>query len=148
MGNLAEGVSQTPMRFPTRDTHATSPDTGFDHGVDDVEESFPRGADGSHACRATPEAVGVSAEEHAEVLRKLKSLRETVVQNQRFSDETQTRLFDELKSDRSRVRELELQLTRVQGQLDMLIQMSRPVAMPTFAAQATPNQRGTGPDTA
>ena len=124
------------MSFPTRDTHATSPDTGFDHDVAEVEVSVQRGTDGSHARRATSEVVGVSAEEHAEVLRELKSLRETVIQNQC--------LIDELKSDRSRMREFELQLTRVQGQLDLLVQMSRPVAMPTFAAQATPSQQGTG----
>ena len=30
MGNPAEGVSQTPMSFPTPSTLATSPDTGIE----------------------------------------------------------------------------------------------------------------------
>ena len=78
-GNLAEAVSQTPMSFPTQDTHATLPDIGFDHDVADVEVSVQRGTGGSYARRATPEVVGVSAEEHAEVIQELKSLREAVV---------------------------------------------------------------------
>ena len=47
MGNLAEGVSCTPMSSPNQGTLATLPDIGIDHDEDVVRGVPPRGTGGS-----------------------------------------------------------------------------------------------------
>uniref|UniRef100_M4BQ78 Uncharacterized protein n=1 Tax=Hyaloperonospora arabidopsidis (strain Emoy2) TaxID=559515 RepID=M4BQ78_HYAAE len=125
MGNLVEGVSHTPMCSQTQGIPATSPDTGIGHHDDVVAVPSPHGTGGSLAGQATPVAVGVSAAAHESLVHEVNSLRETLGRTQRTID-----------------------ATRMEVQLDLLIRMQQPVAWPTSAAQAPPDQPGTDSDTA
>lgn len=77
-GSPAEEALQTPTSYTTKDTNATSPDTGVDHGDDVSREASSHGTEGSPARQATPAEAGVSAQAHAELLHEVKQLRETL----------------------------------------------------------------------
>uniref|UniRef100_A0AAV1TXD0 Uncharacterized protein n=1 Tax=Peronospora matthiolae TaxID=2874970 RepID=A0AAV1TXD0_9STRA len=132
------------MSFQTQGTHATSPDIGSDHDDDVVEVPAPHGTTNSLAYQATPVAVGVSAESHAELVKKVEDLRETLGQTQNALGEARSRLAT-LEGDRARLQMMESLQTRVEAQLDLLIRMQHPVATPMYAAQAPSSQHGTGP---
>uniref|UniRef100_A0AAV1TJD2 Uncharacterized protein n=1 Tax=Peronospora matthiolae TaxID=2874970 RepID=A0AAV1TJD2_9STRA len=70
MVNLAEGESHT-MSFQTQGTHTTSPNIGSDHDDDVFEVPAPHGNVSSLAHQATPVAIGVLAEIHAELVKKV-----------------------------------------------------------------------------
>uniref|UniRef100_M4BY86 Uncharacterized protein n=1 Tax=Hyaloperonospora arabidopsidis (strain Emoy2) TaxID=559515 RepID=M4BY86_HYAAE len=112
MGNLAEGVSRTPMGSQTQGIPATSPDTGIGHEDDVVEVPSPNGTGGSFAVQETPVAVGVSAASHEALVQEVNSLRETLGQTQRTLDAVQARLS-----------KFETSQKRVEVQLDLLIRM-------------------------
>ena len=137
MGNPAEEVSQTPTSFPTPGTLATSPDTGSDPDDVVVLGVAPHGTGGSLAHRAASEEVGKPRDELEELRREVICLRETLGKTQNALDATQARL-----------QALELGQTRMEVQLDLLVRIQRPMAMPHVAAQAPPSSRGTDPDTA
>ncbi|CAI5702380.1 unnamed protein product [Peronospora effusa] len=117
-GNPAEGGSQIPMNSMIRDNPAISPDTGFDHGDDASAVDAPHGTAGSPAHRAKEEEVGVSEQAHAELVQEVRTLRE------------------ERQTMNSRLESLEESRTRMQGQLDLLVQMLRPPTMPMGPARA------------
>uniref|UniRef100_M4BF53 Uncharacterized protein n=1 Tax=Hyaloperonospora arabidopsidis (strain Emoy2) TaxID=559515 RepID=M4BF53_HYAAE len=137
MGNLAEGVSRTPMSSPTPGTHATSPDIGIGHDDDVVSGVSPHGTGGSLAHRAASVEVGVLKQEHEKVLLELSGLRETLGKTQSALDATQ-----------ACIQALESGHTRMEAQLDLLIWMQQQMAKPTSAAQAPPSSRGTDLNTA
>uniref|UniRef100_M4BUF1 Uncharacterized protein n=1 Tax=Hyaloperonospora arabidopsidis (strain Emoy2) TaxID=559515 RepID=M4BUF1_HYAAE len=91
-GNLAEGVSRTPMSSPTPGTHATSPDIGIGHDDDVVSGVSPHGAGGSLAHRAASVEVGGPKEDHEMILFELSGLRETLGKTQSELDATQARV--------------------------------------------------------
>ena len=62
MGNPVEGVSQTPMSFPTPDTHGNSPDTDIYHVYDVVPGVSPRGTGGLLVYRVASVVVGAPKE--------------------------------------------------------------------------------------
>ena len=125
------------MSSPTPSTLATSPNTGMD--PDDVVGLgvAPHGAGGPLAHRAASEEVGKPKDELEELRREVICLRETLGKTKNVLDETQARLLT-----------LELGQTRIEAQLDLLIRIKQPMAMPHVAAQAPPSSRGTDPDSA
>uniref|UniRef100_M4BHU2 Uncharacterized protein n=1 Tax=Hyaloperonospora arabidopsidis (strain Emoy2) TaxID=559515 RepID=M4BHU2_HYAAE len=125
MGNLAEVVSRTPMSFQTEVIPATSPDTGIGYDDDVVAVPSSHGTGGSLAGQATPVAVVVSDAANEALFHEVNSLRKILIQTQRTLD-----------------------ATRIEVQLDLLIRTQQPVARPTPAAQAPPDQPETDPDTA
>ena len=125
------------MSSPSPGTHATSPNIGIGHDDDVVSGVSPHGTGGSLAHRAVSVEVGLPEEEHEKVLLELNGLRETLGRTQTALDATQ-----------ALVRALESGHTRMEAQLDRLIRMQQPMAMPTSAAQAPPSSRGMDPDTA
>uniref|UniRef100_A0AAV1TW54 Uncharacterized protein n=1 Tax=Peronospora matthiolae TaxID=2874970 RepID=A0AAV1TW54_9STRA len=127
LGSLAEGESHTPMSFQTQGTHATSPDIDRDHDDGVVEVPAPHGTISSLAYQATPVAVGVSSEIHAELVKKVEDLGETLGQTQNALCEVQSRL-ETLEGDCARLQMMESRQTRVEAQLDLLIRMQHPVA--------------------
>ena len=137
-GNLAEGVSRTPMSFPTQGTHATSPSIGIGHDDHVVSEVSPHGTGGYLSHRAASVEVGVPKKEHEKVLLELNGLRETL------GKKTQSAL----DATQARVQALESGHNRMEAQLDLLIRIQQPMARPASAAQAPPSSRGTDPDTA
>ena len=136
MGNNAEGVSRTPMSFPTQGSLATLPDTGIGRDDDVVSGVSPHRTGGSLVHRAASVEVGVPKEEHEKVLLGLSGLRETLGKTQSVLDATQ-----------ARVQALESGHNRMEAQLDFLIRMQQPMARPISAARAPPSSRGTDPDT-
>ena len=125
------------MSSQTLGIPATSPDTGIGHEDDVVEVPSPNGTGGSLVGQAMPVAVSVSAAANEALVHEVNSLRETLGQTQRTLDAVQARLS-----------KFETSQKRVEVQLDLLIRMRQPVARPTSAAQAPPDQPGTHPDTA
>ncbi|CAH0493013.1 unnamed protein product [Peronospora farinosa] len=99
MGNPAEGEPRTPMSSTTQDIHATSPDTGFDHGGDASIVDFPHGTEDSSVHQAMLEGAGVPAQVRAKLLQEVKYLRETV------------------QTIYSRLESLEQSQTRVEGKI-------------------------------
>ena len=91
--------------------------------------------------------VGVPREEHEKVLFDLDDLLETFSKTQSAIDATQARV-QALELIQGRVQALEMGQARIKDQLDLLIRMQLPMAMPHVAAQAPPSSRGTEPDTA
>ena len=125
------------MSSPTPGTLATSPDTGSDPDDVVVLGVAPHGTGGSLAHRAASEEVGKPEDELEKLRHEVSCLRETLGKTQSALDATQARL-----------QAMELGQTRMEAQLDLLIRMQRPMAMPHVAAQAPPSSRGTDPDTA
>ena len=82
MGSSAEGVSHTPMSFPTPGNRVNSPDTGIGNDDDVVSGVTPRGTGGSLAHRAASVVVGVPSEEHDKVIIELSGIRETLGKTQ------------------------------------------------------------------
>uniref|UniRef100_A0AAV1UC53 Uncharacterized protein n=2 Tax=Peronospora matthiolae TaxID=2874970 RepID=A0AAV1UC53_9STRA len=144
MGGLAEGESHTPMSFQTQGTHATSPDIGSDHDEDVVKVPATHGTLSSLAYQAMPVAVGVSAESHGELVKKVEDLRGILGQTQNAVGEVRSRLAT-LEGDHARLQMMESRQTRGEAQLDISIRMQHPVATPMYAAQAPSSQHGTGP---
>ena len=114
MGNLAEGVSRTPMSSQTQSTAATSPDTGIDHDDDVVAVTYLHRTGGSLARQATPVASGVLAAAHAALVQTVNSLRET-------SNQTKSTLY----AMQARLWTFETSQTRTESQLDLLIRMQQ-----------------------
>ena len=137
MGNPAEGVLQTFMSCTTLRTLSNSPDTGIDPDDVVVLGVAPHGTGGSLAHRAASEEVGKPEDELEKLRHEVSCLRETLGKTQSALDATQARL-----------QALELGQTRMEAQLDLLVRIQRPRAMPHVAAQAPPSSRGTDPDTA
>ena len=73
----------------------------------------------------------MSAAAHANLVHEVNSLRKTLNQTLRTLDAVQDRLST-----------FETSQKRMEVQLDLLVRMQQPVAMPTFAAQALPDQPG------
>ena len=136
-GSPAEEAPQTPTSYTPRGTRATSPDTGFDRGVDVFVEVSPHGTERSPDHRATPAEAGVSAQEHADLVLEMNRLRESLAQTQSTLDAVQTRL-----------QVLEQHQPRLEGQLDVLIRMMHPAAPSPFSARAPPHPRDSGHDRA
>ena len=65
----------------TRDTHATSPHAYVDHRDEASRYASPRGSTDSTAHRLTLAEAGVSAEAQAELIHKVKCLRDTFSSN-------------------------------------------------------------------
>uniref|UniRef100_A0AAV1U9H7 Uncharacterized protein n=1 Tax=Peronospora matthiolae TaxID=2874970 RepID=A0AAV1U9H7_9STRA len=144
MGSLAEGEAHTPMSFQTQGTHATSPDIGSDIDEDVVKVPATLGTLSSLAYQAMPVAVGVSAESHGELVKKVEDLRGILGQTQNAVGEVRSRLAT-LEGDHARLQMMESHQTRGEAQLDISIRMQDPVATPMYAAQAPSSQHGTGP---
>uniref|UniRef100_A0AAV1UNA1 Uncharacterized protein n=1 Tax=Peronospora matthiolae TaxID=2874970 RepID=A0AAV1UNA1_9STRA len=144
MCSLAEGEPYTPIVFQTQGTHTTSADIDSDHHDDVVKIPVPHGTVSSLAYQATPVSVVVSAEGHAELVKKAEDLRETLRQTQNALVEARFRLAT-LEGNRAHLQMMESRQTRVETQLDLLIRMQNPVATPMYAAQAPSSQHGTGP---
>ena len=106
----------------------------------------PHETGGYLAHRAASLVVGVSKEEHEKVLLELSGLRETLGKTQSALDAMQSRV-QALELDQARVRTLMLSLSRVEGQLDLLIRKQQPTARPYYPAQSPPSSHGTDPDT-
>ena len=134
MGNSAEGVSHTSMRPPTSGTRAASPDTSISHDDDVVSGVSPHGTCDSLAHRAALVVVGIAKEEHEKMLLDLSGLRKRLGKTQSALDATQFRVYA-----------LESVQTRLEAQLDLLVRIQQPMAMPSFAVQAPPNSCGTDP---
>ena len=62
--NLAEGLSRTPMSFPTQGILATLPDTGIGHDDDVVSVVSRHETEDSHAHRAASGVAGVPVADH------------------------------------------------------------------------------------
>uniref|UniRef100_M4C2D5 Uncharacterized protein n=1 Tax=Hyaloperonospora arabidopsidis (strain Emoy2) TaxID=559515 RepID=M4C2D5_HYAAE len=92
MGDIAEGISRTPMSSQTQGTLTTSPETGINHDDVFVEVPSPHGTGGSLARQATPVAVGVSAAAHEALVQEVKCFLETLGQTQSTPDAVQARL--------------------------------------------------------
>lgn len=92
MGNLAEGLSHTPMSSLTRHILAPTPDACFVHN-DDVAREYPHHrAVSSLSRQATPVEVGVSVEDHKKLIPEVTLLRETLGHAQRTLDAVLTLL--------------------------------------------------------
>ena len=85
--SVSNSTSYTPQG-----THDTSPDTGFERGVDVSREFSPHKNERSPARRATPAEAGVSAQAHADLVLEVNRLRESLDQTQSMFDVVQTRL--------------------------------------------------------
>ena len=112
MSSPAEGVSHTPMNSPTPRICATSSDTGIGHGDDVVSGVSSHETGGYLAHREASVVVGVPKKKHEKVLLEVSGLRATLGNTQRSLDATQ-----------ARVQALELGQTRMEAQLDLLIQI-------------------------
>uniref|UniRef100_M4C2L2 Uncharacterized protein n=1 Tax=Hyaloperonospora arabidopsidis (strain Emoy2) TaxID=559515 RepID=M4C2L2_HYAAE len=155
-GSLAEGVPQTPMNFQTQGIHATSPDTGIDVYDNAASEVSPHGTVSSLARRATQEGVGVSAQAHKDLVSEVKRLRESFAHVLTALDQSVTKkkqlreILDQLQHAREqsstelaqlreqmkrlgsiysvakRLRKVEYNLPRLNGQVELLtkIQLS------------------------
>ena len=141
-GNLAGEESQIPKSSPTRGNPATSPDTGIGPNDDVVEGASPRGTVDSHARRATWVEAGKMAASHHSLSQMVDELTHEV---QRLRD--QVNRMGSPSSVENRLRTLENGLSRLEGQLDLLMRMQQYVAQPPLA-QAPPNLPGKGPDKA
>ena len=100
------------MSSPTPGTRSTSPDTGIGHDDDVVSVVSPHGTGGFLAHREASVVVGVPKKKHEKVLLEVSGLRATLGNTQRSLDATQ-----------ARVQALELGQTRMEAQLDLLIQI-------------------------
>ena len=80
------------MSSSTPGTRATSPDTGIGQDDEVVSGVFPYGTGGSIYHRAASVVVGVPKTENEKLLLELSDLHETVGNNQRSLDATQTRV--------------------------------------------------------
>ena len=125
------------MSSPTPGTLATSPDTGIGPDDDVASGVSPYGTGDPLVHRAASVVVDVRKEEHMKVLLELSRLRETLGKTQSAFEAIQ-----------ARVKALELDLARVEGQLDLLIRMQHPTSRPYYPAKAPSSSRGTDPDTA
>ena len=137
MGNPAEGVLQTFMSCTTLRTLSNSPDTGIDPDDVVVLVVAPHGTGISLAHRAASEEVGKPSDELEELCREVICLRETLGKTQIALDATQ-----------ARIQALALGVTRMGAQLDLLLRIQQPMAMPHVAAQVPPSSRRTDPDMA
>ena len=79
IGNLAEGVSSTPMSFQTQGTLATLPDTGIGHDDGIVSVVSRHENEDSHAHRAASGVAGVPMADHEKLVLEVKGLHETLV---------------------------------------------------------------------
>ena len=117
-------------------------------------ESSPHGTGRSRDRRSESEEAGVSAKAHAELVRKVRHLREDLADTQSKLDHSR-REVDELReqvnrlgsfdSVNRRLRTLEQGLSHLEGQLDVVMRMQMPAARPYYSAQAPPYQQGPGP---
>uniref|UniRef100_M4C5H6 Uncharacterized protein n=1 Tax=Hyaloperonospora arabidopsidis (strain Emoy2) TaxID=559515 RepID=M4C5H6_HYAAE len=151
--NLAEGVPQTPMSFQNQGIHATSPDNGIDLCDDAASEVPPHGAVSSLARRVTQEGVDVSAQAHVDLVSEVirlrefvahvqtaldqsvterKQLRENLDQVQRPHEQSSTELaqlreqmnrLGSINSVDKRLRKVEYNLPRMDGQVELLMKM-------------------------
>uniref|UniRef100_M4BK35 Uncharacterized protein n=1 Tax=Hyaloperonospora arabidopsidis (strain Emoy2) TaxID=559515 RepID=M4BK35_HYAAE len=135
MGNLAEGVSRTPMGFPTQGTLATLPDTGISHD-DDVVSVFSRHeTDDSYAHRAACVGVaGVPVADHEKLILEVKGLQETL-----------GKIRCMLDAMKSCLQVMERAQTRSEAQLDLLIRLQKFGTQPSSSTQAPPSSHGKDP---
>uniref|UniRef100_M4B511 Uncharacterized protein n=1 Tax=Hyaloperonospora arabidopsidis (strain Emoy2) TaxID=559515 RepID=M4B511_HYAAE len=151
-GNLAEGVPQTSMRVQTKSIHATSPDTDFDLCDDTASEASPCGTASFFAHRETQQGVGVYRVHEdlvSEVTRLRKSfdhvqtsldqsvtegkqLREILDQVQHAREQSSTEIaqlrkqmnrLGSIDSVDKRLRKVEYNLSRMDGQVELLTKM-------------------------
>ena len=134
MGNLAEGVTRTPMSFPAPVTLSTLPDTGIGHG-DGVVSVFSRPEnEDSHAHRAASGVAGVPLADHEKLVLEVKGLQETLGKTQYMLD-----------AMNSRIQAMERAQTRSEAQLDLLIRLQQSGAQSSSSAQAPPSSHGKDP---
>ena len=134
MGNLAEGVSRTPMSFPTQVTLVTLPDTGIDHDDDVVSVVSRHETDDSHAHRAESGVAGVPVADHKKLVLEVKGLQETLGKTQYMLD-----------AMNSRIQAMERAQTRSEAQLNLLIRLQQSGTQPSSSAQAPPSSHGKDP---
>uniref|UniRef100_M4BH97 Uncharacterized protein n=1 Tax=Hyaloperonospora arabidopsidis (strain Emoy2) TaxID=559515 RepID=M4BH97_HYAAE len=162
------------MSFQTQGIHATSPDTGIDFCDDAASEVSPHGNVSSLARRATQEGVDVSAQAHEDLVSEMKRLRESfdhvqtaldqsvternqlrenLDQVQRAHEQSSTelaRLLDQMNrlgsidSVDKRLRKVEYNLPRLDGQVELLtkMQLAGTTSHPQAKAPFGPREKG------
>ena len=131
MGSPAERAPHTPTSSATQGTHATELDTGFEYGGNVSGEASPYETGDYPAHRATPAKDGVSAQVHAFMALKVDRPRKLLAQTRSTLDTLQARM-----------QVLEQHQPQLEGQLDVLIQMSQPAAHPPSTAQGLSRPHG------
>ena len=76
----------------TRNSHATSPNSGCGRGNDASREAFLYVTEGSPSHRSTPKETSVSVQAHVNLFHEVKPLRETLAQTQSTLEAVQMRL--------------------------------------------------------
>uniref|UniRef100_M4B1I7 Uncharacterized protein n=1 Tax=Hyaloperonospora arabidopsidis (strain Emoy2) TaxID=559515 RepID=M4B1I7_HYAAE len=170
-GNLAEGVPKTSMSSQTQGIHATSPDSSIDLCDYAASEVFPHGTASSLASRATQEGVAVSVQVHEDVVSEVtrlresfdhvqtaldqsvterKQLREILDQVQRAREQSRTELaqlreqmnrLSSIDSVGKRLRKVEYNLFRLDGQVELLTKMHSTGKTSLLQAQAPSGPR-------
>ena len=92
-------------------------------------------------------AVDVSAASHADLVKEVNTLRESLDQTQHALGEAQSRLT-KLEGNYARLQMMQTRQTRVEVQLDLLIRMQHPLATPMYEVPAPSRQHETDPGTA